>query len=330
MITTRLEELLLKQKAQRFQITIGDGPVSVIPVPPGKTIIITDIEIIPSINAPGRVPEDFARGADDILYQFIKVYPGFIDATDQLVIRQAIFEQLQKTISRSCVQLIEQSAKINNTYTCAPNLSFESVANPVWDTNTSTLQYAINTRFGIQTKNSKFEVYSIHADNISLRWVYFIPIPNPDVFPEPPVFNLTFVEPQNAFSTASKLSNTFFDNPTPQGIATTLFNILVTTLIRNQSAAEGAWVPVGVEQLSKIGSDFAVAANGFNYVRYPIITGPTFPPTTNNNLSAGTVDYGYEGTYNTDNISLSTSIIDYIGLPKANIGYCVINENLTF
>jgi hypothetical protein len=329
MITAKLEELLLKQKAQRFQITIGDGPVSIIPVPPGKTVIITDIEIIPTINAPGSSPELFDREANQILDQFIQIADVNVIGYSMTDIRNAVFLLIQKTMSRSCVQLIEQSAKINNTYTCAPDLLYG--ANPylkLYVENANTDYYGIKSNFEIKTKNSKFEVYSIHADTVVFRWVY--PIVVPDQTATPTLYN-NIVNTQNAVFPASDLINTFFDNNMPQGIANSAVDILVSTLLRTPAAAIGAWVPVGIEQLSQSGNNTAVLANAFNYVRYPIGVGFTpAPGQDNNNLNAGTVDFGYNLPITTPNIQLFTSIMDYITMPKANIGYCVINENLTF
>ena len=52
MVTPKLEELILKQKAKYYRATLGDSPLSVIPVETGKTLVITDIDIFANANIP--------------------------------------------------------------------------------------------------------------------------------------------------------------------------------------------------------------------------------------------------------------------------------------
>jgi hypothetical protein len=327
MITTRLEELLLKQEARRYQITIGDGPLSILPVPPGKTIIVTDIDIIPTINAPGSNVEDPARTCIQILEQFYKMYNTTpVDITYLTGIYDDLYLSLEKTVSRSVVQLIEQSEKINNTYTCCPSLFYKPNLDFVVDGNLSSgYGYKISADTSYQTQNYNFDVYSIHADDVHFRWAYPYAVM---VNSTTPTFNPLNVDYLNPNYVASFIKSSIYESNMPLGLKNIAVQILISSLYNYPTALLGAWIPTGLQQLSPNGVTAATNTQAFDFIRYPLMFETVV--SNNENLASHTVDYGYNVAGLSPSLVFYDSIFEYIGKPKANIGYCVINKNLTF
>jgi hypothetical protein len=323
MITPILEDLLLKRKATRHQITIGDGPLSVLPVPPGKTIIITDIDIIPSINAPGTNIDDAFRLSLDCLANMYRL--GLIcDWGQPGDILNEIFKNLQFLVSRSCVQLIEQSANLNNTYTCAPNLHINTDLNVAGDPASNTVFSYPSVLTNYSTKNTQFNTFSIHTQDISFRWAYPYAVdPNAGTTP---VLNNVRVEPIVYSFVNSFIRNSLFEYNMPQGLVNTAIQILVTAFYAYPTTALGAWVPIGTSALSQDGINTLTNYNGFNFIRYSIF--PDGVSILDNNLANHTVCYGNTADVTASQDQFFDSIFEYIGKPKANIGYVVLTENL--
>jgi hypothetical protein len=319
MITPILERLILQQKAKYYRITVGDSPLSVLQVPAGHTIIITDIEIFANMQIPAQtVQQGGTADISKLLGLLFRVNTNLGPNDDFLT---PWMQQNQLYLKGMITQLVEDSQNVTNVYTLNPKQQTVFNGGTSFDQggNVTLIQYP-----SFISEKSQYNVLNVHKQNITFRWTYPFQIYPTILNSLATVLIKTGLIKYNGNDPV--FNQQLFERDLPTGLKQDY--VRATGTIIYNDAQLGLWIPSG-----KLAIDRTWLSNQFqgqfDFIRYPLIADQN---AANANSGAHTVDYNIPDLLaaGANELAILDCIFTYLMRPRANVGYVVINENTSF